>query len=109
MMTNDTDNGMDYGPLEPDPPEEDLWRGIHKLTEEMGELLQVIGKANVFPDGNHPDGGPPLRQRFEEELDDVQAAIIYFRRRNSLEHVEGRVADKLAKFNKWGLSGVVDR
>ena len=54
------------------------WRGIHKLTEEIGELGQVIGKLGEFPSGNHPDGGPQLRQRLEEELADVEAAILYF-------------------------------
>lgn len=62
----------------------DRWKGIHKLTEECGEVLQVVGKINVFPDGDHPDGGPPLRQRLEEELADLEAAIIYVRQSSSL-------------------------
>lgn len=82
-----------------------LWRGIHKLTEEMGELGQVIGKAGAFPVGDHPDGGPPLRQRFEEELADVEAAILYFREVNNLDPMPARRVEKLQMFRKWGLSG----
>lgn len=83
------------------------WKGIHKLTEEMGELGQVIGKTNVFPDGVHPDGGPPLAQRFSNELTDVEAAIQYFRDMNNLQRDIVRYDDKLSKFRTWGLSGVL--
>ena len=81
------------------------WRGLHKLTEEMGELAQVIGKLGAFPVGDHPDGGPPLRQRLEEECADVEAAILYFRERNGLDPMPARRVEKLQKFRKWGLSG----
>lgn len=83
------------------------WKGIHKLTEEMGELAQVIGKTNVFPDGVHPDGGPPLAQRFSDELTDLEAAIEYFRTQNTIPRDIVRFDDKLAKFRKWGLTGVL--
>lgn len=32
------------------------WKGIGKLIEECGEVLQVAGKAIAFPRGPHPDG-----------------------------------------------------
>lgn len=86
--------------------EHERWKGIHKLTEECGELCQVIGKINAFPDGNYPDGGPSLGLRLEEELADVEAAIAYVREKNSLSPMTDRVAEKLWKFRNWGLSGV---
>lgn len=85
---------------------QDRWKGIHKLVEECGELCQVVGKLSAFPDGDHPDGGPPLTRRLEEELADVQAAIIYVREANGLTSRPARVEEKLSKFRSWGLTGV---
>lgn len=87
-------------------PQGQAWRGLFKLIEEMGELSQVLGKLGPFPYGNHPDGGPVLQQRLEEELADVQAAIIYFREQNKLSHLPERCDAKLDKFRQWGLTGV---
>lgn len=82
------------------------WIGIYKLTEEMGELNQVLGKIGPFPDGEHPDGGPPLAQRAAEEMADVEAAIQYFREQNNLDPLPERRAHKLQLFRQWGLTGV---
>lgn len=86
------------------------WRGIFKLQEELGELGQVLGKLGPFPSGDHPDGGPPLRQRLEDEIADVAAAISYFAHHGGLD--ADRMADrcdrKLALFEKWGLTGIPD-
>lgn len=82
------------------------WRGIFKLVEEVGELLQVLGKLGAFPTGEHPDGGPPLRDRLEAELADVQAAIEYFRVENKLKRLPERTEGKLKRFFGWVLTGV---
>lgn len=81
--------------------------GIYKLIEEAGELLQAVGKAGAFPEGDHPDGGPPLRQRVEEEAGDAIAALSYFIAANGLDRdkVFARAARKLDQFHAWGLTG----
>ena len=85
-----------------------LWRGIHKVTEECGELLQVLGKLGPFPSGNHPDGKGDLKDRLEEELADLQAACAYFAVINGLdtEKMKARTNHKIARFNHWGLTGI---
>ena len=35
-----------------------VWRGIHKLHEEMGELAQVLGKLGPYPGGIPADQEP---------------------------------------------------
>ena len=81
------------------------WFGIHKLVEEMGELLQVIGKLGEYPEGDHPDGAGDLTVRLREELTDVKAAIAYFEERNQIPEDRNRFLSKLSKFRKWGLAG----
>lgn len=84
------------------------WRGIHKLQEEIGELGQVLGKIGAYPVGRHPDGGPPLLDRAEEELADVIAAAHFFIQANQLDHekILARIDEKFAKFKHWNLPGV---
>ena len=86
----------------------EVWKGIFKLLEEMGELIQVLGKLGPFPSGRHPDKGPPLQERLEEEIADCYAALDYFRMSNQLDddRINGRRQDKLNKYLHWGLTGV---
>jgi len=83
-------------------------RGGHKVTEEAGELLQVLGKLGPFPSGAHPDGRGDLRGRLEEEIADVEAALAYFAVRNGLDlkKIQQRRLMKIARFNHWDLTGV---
>jgi spore maturation protein SpmA len=94
------------------------WAGIFKVMEETGELQimlgklqQTIGKLGAFPEGNHPVQGPMLLELVEEMVD-VEAAIHYFYISNpqlhDLVNTHVRRGDKIAKFLKWGLSGVND-
>ena len=46
----------------------EYYRGIAKLVEECGEVLQLLGKAMAFPDGEHPDKKGPLNERLPIEL-----------------------------------------
>ncbi|MCE9567938.1 MAG: hypothetical protein K8U57_38550 [Planctomycetes bacterium] len=87
---------------------EEKWMGIGKLTEEAGEVLQLIGKLIPFPDGEHPDGKENLRDRLTMELYDLRAAIHYFMETNQLwsEEGEANYQEKLRKFNDWGLTGI---
>lgn len=87
---------------------EQHWCGIGKLTEECGEVLQLLGKALAFPVGVHPDGMGTVRDRLPLELADLKAAIAYFERANDLPDLYARRAEKIGKFQKWGLPGVHD-
>ena len=51
--------------------------GLAKLTEEIGELIQVVGKKMAYADGTHPDGKGDLNLRMQEEMGDVIAAIRF--------------------------------
>lgn len=84
------------------------WRGIGKLTEECGEVLQLLGKAVAFPTGDHPDGRGSMRERLPFELADLKAAIEYFERVNDLRVDTIRHSEKVAQFTAWGLTGVHD-
>lgn len=85
------------------------WFGIHKLTEECGELLQLLGKLGAYPNGLHPDGKGSVKDRLPEELADVLAAVNYFIVVNHLDQkaIGARSTNKLATFLHWGLTGVV--
>jgi NTP pyrophosphatase (non-canonical NTP hydrolase) len=91
--------------------------GLAKLTEESGELQQVIGKMLQYPElqtdvGNniikpyHPDG-THLRTRLEEEMGDVFAAMVFVIRKLQLDQqtIETHSEYKLALFIKWDTEG----
>jgi hypothetical protein len=84
------------------------WRGIGKLVEECGEVLQLLGKAIAFPTGEHPDGNGSIRERLPFELADLKAAIEYLERSNNLRIDTIRQSRKVSLFEKWGLTGVHD-
>lgn len=83
------------------------WQGIHKLTEECGELTQLLGKLAAFPSAPHPDGKGDLRSRVSDEVADVAAALDYFVETNNLNtyYIRERHDKKLSQFRKWGLEG----
>lgn len=80
-------------------------RGLAKLTEECGELMQVVGKKLAYynDSAEHPDGGPPLSERMEDEMGDVLAAIEFVAQRLGLDEarIEVRARTKLALFQRW--------
>jgi NTP pyrophosphatase (non-canonical NTP hydrolase) len=79
------------------------WPGLAKLIEETSELGQVVGKLIAYPGGEHPDLGPPLRERLEDEIADVLAAIMYVRAHNVLDRgrMDARVIEKFERFQRW--------
>lgn len=87
----------------------DNWPGLAKLSEECGELVQVLAKLmQTGGDRQHWDGD--LVPRLVEEIGDVQAAIWFFTEHNpQLEYgaILSRTNVKHALFNRWrnGLSG----
>lgn len=84
------------------------WRGVWKLIEEMSELTTELAKLGPFPSGKHPGRDRNLKKTIEEELADVHAALGYFVRVNKLNVSVDRFNDKTKKFNKWGLTGIID-
>ncbi len=85
-----------------------VWRGIHKWTEESGELSTELGKLGPYPIGPHPDGKGDLELRATMEIADVYAVLDYFTAVNGLDRqaIEERRAAKLAKFHAWKLTGI---
>lgn len=81
----------------------DVWPGLAKLSEECGELIQVIGKISAFPDSPHPDG-TDLVKRLQEELADVVAAVEYVSFANPVldyKQCYTRREMKLERFRDW--------
>ena len=82
----------------------DVWPGLSKLSEECGELIQVIGKIAAYPDSPHPDGSD-LRQRLMEEMADVAAAIEFVQITNWEAFNPTAFTDrrrlKLGRFLRW--------
>lgn len=77
--------------------------GLAKLTEELGELQQVVGKMMAYGTGAHPDGTESLLKRFEEESADVVAAMTFVGQTHGADGavVKRRSAMKLALFQQW--------
>jgi NTP pyrophosphatase (non-canonical NTP hydrolase) len=77
-------------------------KGISKAVEEMGEALQVLGKVLAYGLGTHPDGSN-LKERLEEELGDVDAAIYFLIHKLELDDnrmIERRI-EKVNRFMEW--------
>lgn len=79
--------------------------GISKVTEEAGELLQVVGKLMATHGMAEHWDGTDLRARLVEELGDLSAAI-HFVVKKALTDDEARALMarfrlKFAQFEKW--------
>jgi hypothetical protein len=83
------------------------WPGLSKLIEELGENGQVLGKIIAFPGRAstgepHPDG-TNLKERLEDEIADLRAAIDYVVEANELDggriHIRERM--KFMRFLGW--------
>jgi len=82
-----------------------VWPGLSKLTEECGEVGQVIGKLMGTGGAVEHWDGSNLAQRLTEEMGDVLAAIEFVSMMNA-EHIDTaklqeRRAAKLALFLRW--------
>lgn len=79
-------------------------KGLSKLTEELGELLQEVGKTMAVGndiDAYHWSGN--LRDRIQTEMGDVLAAIGFVIDKLGLDGaaIEQRSREKYVVFNKW--------
>jgi NTP pyrophosphatase (non-canonical NTP hydrolase) len=87
-----------------------VWPGLSKLIEECGEVQQVCGKLlGSRGEENHWDGSN-LRERLQEELGDLVAAINFVIQKNGLDicTVACRSDDKLQLFNDWHADALRD-
>lgn len=57
----------------------DLWPGVAGLAREAAEAVQVAGKITAG------DDRPVLRERLQQKLGDLRAAIDYVVRENGLD------------------------
>lgn len=79
-------------------------KGLAKLIEECGELLQVAGKRLAYYTTNeHPDGGLPLNERLEDEIADVMASCDFVTATHGLDvhRIMERRYAKRALFAAW--------
>lgn len=79
------------------------WPGLAKVAEECAEVIQVAGKVIAAGgEAAHWDGSD-LRERLEDELADVQAAIWFVTEQNRLDddRMQRRAEGKLALFRRW--------
>ena len=86
----------------------EVYKGIGKLIEEMGEVNQILGKLIPFPQGIHPDNKGNLKDRLADELADLEAAIRYIRDVNQIDARHSRYLQKYTLFWEWGLTGIPD-
>lgn len=79
-------------------------KGLTKLSEECGELIQIAQKKVAYFDTDeHPDGKGSLKGRLEDEIADVLAAIELVVELNDLnkEAIMNRFKYKVDIFTEW--------
>ena len=80
------------------------WRGLSKLSEEMGELQQVLAKI-VENGGSLDYWDKDLKTSLLEELGDVAASFSFFVCNNMSDDDLDRICDrqdlKIEKYEEW--------
>jgi NTP pyrophosphatase (non-canonical NTP hydrolase) len=80
-------------------------RGLAKINEEAGEVIQVIGKLMMTQGEAEHWSGNNLYKDLANELADLEAAISIFKRYNFAipmdEKYTSRYAEKYNKFEQW--------
>ena len=74
------------------------------LSEECGEIIQVIGKIQRHGmESCHPDGGPTNRMLLEKELGHAYAALLLMTRAEDIlpEWVSRHKDTKLQTVQQW--------
>jgi NTP pyrophosphatase (non-canonical NTP hydrolase) len=80
---------------------------LNKLLEECGELVTIVAKLGMFPDGYHPSRkfeGLPIWPDVAEEIADVRAAMCYFLKQFPevpLAGLEARKQEKLELYEQY--------
>lgn len=78
--------------------------GLSKITEELGELLQVVGKTMAV--GNEVDAvhwSGNLREMMTQEMGDVLTAIGFVTDKFDLnmDAIQRRASEKYELFHQW--------
>lgn len=79
-------------------------KGLTKLLEELGELVQIASKKAAFMDIDwHPDGKGSLKARLEDEIADANAAIAFVILKLNLNnnYIDERRNYKLNLYKEW--------
>ena len=79
-------------------------KGLTKLVEECGELTQIAAKKMAYMNLDvHPDNGGSMKQRLEEEMGDVMAAVSFVIASLGLDNeaIMKRADEKTRLFVKW--------
>jgi NTP pyrophosphatase (non-canonical NTP hydrolase) len=78
-------------------------KGLAKLVEEAGEVLQVVGKIEQVGDVDAFHWSGELRQMLEEEIGDLYAALSFVRTKLDLDalRIWERRCKKLDLFEQW--------
>lgn len=78
----------------------EVWPGLGKLVEEMGELNQVLGKLiGCHGENKHWNMGD-MNAKLVEEIGDTLGAIKFFVHKNEIDNQ--KIQDrKILKFNKF--------
>ncbi len=78
--------------------------GLVKLTEECGELIQIVSKKMTrMNTDEHWDAAGPLGSRMENEIADVFAAARIVIKKFGLDSgkIKRRAEEKLKLFEQW--------
>ena len=81
----------------------DRWPGLAKMAEECAEAIQVAMKIVAANGESAYWDGSDLRQRLEDEIADVCAAVDFLILANGLDQdrIRQRAGGKLALFQGW--------
>lgn len=76
--------------------------GLAKLSEESGEVVQIIGKL-MMTGGRFDHWSGDLEPKLVEEIGDLSAALIFVTRHAGLDQaaIVERTKSKLDLFEKW--------
>ena len=85
-------------------PERDviLHQALGKLAEEIGELQQIVARCLIQGiSETDPKSGQPNKERLQEEISDVVAAIRWLRSVGFLRVLSDREQRKFTGFRQW--------
>lgn len=78
-------------------------KGLTKLIEECGELIQVVAKKIAYMNTDHHPDGTSMKLRLEDEIGDVLAAIDFSSQKLdlNLNSIYARHRLKYSIFRGW--------
>lgn len=82
---------------------DERWPGISKLSEEAGEVLQVVGKLMGTGGEREHWNIPDLKEALEHEIADLSAAIDFVIAYCAMDRdaIHKRMMNKIRLFEHW--------